>query len=204
MNNENYIDIVNNYINESIDKQDNNNSCFYNRVFFTYPSKKLDRDMISDIIGEISNEIKIPYHDIKIIGSSHLGFSLVKPYNTNEIKLFNSKTSDIDFAIINKSLFYELFSKTLEETSFYTDLTKFANPKNYQYYMSHIALGFIRPDTIGSVELRVRWLRFFKDLSNEYNLKISAAIYLDEKCFHQRMEKAFKIYTERMGFCGTK
>ncbi|OFI01419.1 hypothetical protein CLOACE_21440 [Clostridium acetireducens DSM 10703] len=102
----------------------------------------------------------------------------------NEIKLFDSKNSEIYVAIINKALFYKLFSKTLKETDYYTDLTKFSSPKNHQYYMKNITLGFIRPDTIGSVKLRREWLRFFKDLSNEYNISISAAIYLDENCFH--------------------
>lgn len=33
-------------------------------------------------------------------------------------------------------------------------------------------------------------------------MKISAAIYLDEECLHNRLEKSFKKYIERMGLNG--
>ena len=64
--------------------------------------------------------------------------------------------------------------------------------------------GFIRPDKIGDKNYRTKWLRFFEDISQEYDIKISAAIYLDEECLHNRLESSFKIYSERMGFDGIK
>ncbi len=204
MTSSNYINTIDDYIKSNGKNSDVNNSEFFNKLFFTCPSTKIDTDTISLMTNQIASEFKIPYHDIKVIGSSHLGFSLVKPYGTNQLKLFNIDDSDIDFAIVNKELFYKIFSLTIKSTNFYSDLTTFSSPKNYNYYMNNLPLGFIRPDTIGDTEFRSTWLRFFEDMSHDFNIKTSAAIYLDENCFRQRINKAFKIYIERMGLDGAK
>ncbi|MDU1006313.1 MAG: hypothetical protein E7A63_14770 [Clostridium butyricum] len=204
MTSSNYINTIDDYIQSNENYSDVSNSEFFNKLFFTYPSTNVDTNTISLMTNQIASEFKIPYHDIKVIGSSHLGFSLVKPYGTNQIKLFNMNDSDIDFAIVNKELFYKVFSLTTKSTNFYSDLTTFSSAKNHHYYMSNLPLGFIRPDTIGNTEFRSNWLRFFEDMSHDFNIKTSAAIYLDENCFHQRINKAFKIYIERMGLDGVK
>lgn len=199
---DNYIEIINEYIN-STDKSEKNLD-FYNKLFFTYPSKCLELEKISKIISAISKKIKIPYHDIKVIGSSHLGFSLVKPKDQNKVKFFDKQTSDIDIAIINKELFYHIFMLNMKSTSFYTDLVGFIDKRDVQYCKKNMLKGFIRPDKIGDKNYRTKWLRFFEDISQEYDIKISAAIYLDEECLHNRLESSFKIYSERMGFDGIK
>lgn len=203
MSSNDYINTINEYIKNTPDHTNGNISEFFNKLFFTYPSTKIDKDKISEITNLISSEFDIPYHDIKVIGSSHIGFSLVKPYNENRIKLFD-EDSDIDFAIVNRNLFYKLFTLTLKATKFYTDLTTFNNAHSHKYYINNLPFGFIRPDTIGDKSFRSKWLRFFEDISHDYNIKISAAIYLDEQCFHQRINKAFNMYIERMELNGTK
>ncbi|XZM61223.1 hypothetical protein ACSXAE_14970 [Clostridium perfringens] len=204
MSDNNYIDLINEYISLTgkIDFQENKD--FYNKLFFTYPSTCLELDCISEIINLIANEFKVPYHDIKIIGSSHLGFSLVKPAESNSIKFFDNTTSDIDIAIINKELFYDIFLMSMKTSKFFKDLTDFKDKSLANYYKKNLLTGFIRPDTIGNKTFRIKWLRFFDDISKEYNMKISAAIYLDEECLHNRLENSFKKYIERMNINGVK
>ncbi|EAD2629028.1 hypothetical protein D3I88_14955, partial [Listeria monocytogenes] len=63
----------------------------------------------------------------------------------------------------------------------------------------NISSGFIRPDSIGCDETRNMWLDFFSDLSNDYDLKISGAIYLNETFFLERIKNQlhkFKNITE--------
>ncbi|WP_455544461.1 hypothetical protein [Intestinibacter sp.] len=201
---DNYIELINKYISSKskIDFIDNRE--FYNKLFFTYPSACLEFENISEIVNRVAMEFKVPYHDIKIIGSSHLGFSLVKPLKENTIKFFNSDNSDIDIAIINKELFLHIFSLTMKTSNFYNDLTGFKDRNSFNYYKKNVISGFIRPDTIGDKKFRSKWLRFFDDISEEYNIKISAAIYLDEECLHNRLENSFKIYIERMGLDGAE
>lgn len=200
----NYIELINDYISSKSKIDFRENIEFYNKLFFTYPSTCLELENIAQIINIVSNELKVPYHDIKIIGSSHLGFSLVKPDKENTIKFFDSNNSDIDIAIINKELFLDIFSLTMKTSNFYNDLTEFKDRNSFNYYKKNVISGFIRPDTIGDKTFRSKWLRFFDDISEEYNMKISAAIYLDEECLHNRLENSFKKYIERMGLDGAE
>ena len=43
----------------------------------------------------------------------------------------------------------------------------------------------------------MEWLRFFKDLSSEYNMKISGAIYVDETTFFYKLKEAMEIYIKK-------
>ncbi len=201
---ENYIKLIDEYIisTSKIDFIDNRE--FYNKLFFTYPSTCLELENISKIINIVAKELRIPYHDIKIIGSSHLGFSLVKPAEENSIKFFDSNNSDIDIAVINKELFLEIFSLTMKTSNFYKDLTEFKDRNSFNYYKKSVISGFIRPDTMGDKKFRSKWLRFFDDISEEYNIKISAAIYLDEESLHNRLENSFRKYIERMRLNGAE
>jgi len=199
-----YIELIDEYINSTSKIDFLENREFYNKLFFTYPSTCIGIESISIIINKVSSEFKIPYHDIKVIGSSHLGFSLVKPPEEQEIKFYDINNSDIDLAIINKELFLHVFSINMKTSNFYKDLTGFKDRKILNYYKKNAIEGFIRPDTIGDKKFKNKWLRFFEDISREHDMKISAAIYLDEECLHNRLENSFKKYIERMKLYGTK
>lgn len=164
-------------------------------VFLLYLPSKIEHKILFKILESIHKEYKIPFRDIKIIGSSHLGFSLCKTSKTNptELKKFN-ENSDIDVAIINQDLFYNLFNETITISNRFSDLTKFYKKEHVQIFKENILKGYIRPDTIPNSELKNKWHRFFKELSIEINKKISAAVYLNEKTFYFKLKEAIDKY----------
>lgn len=188
-----YKKIIDGYIQAPDFDFDRDEGNFLNKIFFVYPPLKISSDEISEILQEISDYFGIPFHDIKIIGSSHLGFSFVKPKDSNEVKLFD-KESDIDIAIINRNLFYNTYCNSFEATNGFIDNTKFDNARCRSMFKNNILKGYIRPDTIANTQFRKDWLRFFKEISIKYEKKISAAIYLNEVTFHKKIESALKIY----------
>ncbi|EAD2957876.1 hypothetical protein D6O80_14055, partial [Listeria monocytogenes] len=110
-----------------------------------------------------------------------------------------NKPSDIDIAIINSDLFVDVLEKTVKKTDNYTNNTYFSKQDSVNYFKRNISSGFIRPDSIGCDETRNMWLDFFSDLSNDYDLKISGAIYLNETFFLERIKNQlhkFKNITE--------
>ena len=149
------------------------------------------------IIQEISKNLEIPFKNIKVIGSAHIGFSLVKPLESSEIKYYD-ETSDIDIAIISKSLFYKLYKSTVMNTSYFKDNTNFSSPVSERLFKDNLLKGYIRPDTIGDKILRKEWLNFFKGLGKEIEIKISAAVYLDEDAFHNKLKEAINIYKNKL------
>ena len=58
--------------------------------------------------------------------------------------------------------------------------------------------GYLRRDTIGDKKFKRNWRNFFYELSKEYNQKISAAIYLDEETFHNKLNESLEIYKEKL------
>ncbi|EOB3455090.1 hypothetical protein ACIJDO_000207 [Enterococcus hirae] len=168
---------------------------FIQKLFFLYPSLKVDLDLLHKINRQISSVLDIPYHDIKVIGSSHTGFSFIDKERTGTVKFYNTaEPSDIDIAIINDSIFIDILEKTVIRTENYSDNTAFKNANLLQYFKKNIPSGFIRPDSIGCEVTRAKWVRFFSDLSNEHNLKISGAIYLNETFFIKRLKKQIETF----------
>lgn len=191
----------NTYLEEFIKyfRNENNKDLNYyslvNKLFFLYPSKKIDLEILHEINLKTSEFFSIPYHDIKVIGSSHLGFSIIDKNKNGNIKFFNDECpSDVDIAIINSTIFNEVLKNTYSTTNNYTDNTHFNKPVNVNYFRKNISSGFIRPDTIGCNEIRNQWLNFFKDLSNEFDMKISGAIYLDEIFFINKLNNQIEIF----------
>ena len=166
-------------------------------IFLVYPPLNMESAIFTDIAHEISEKWSIPFHDVKVIGSCHTGFSFVKPKDSNEIKLFDYESSDIDVAIINKGLFYKIYSKTSISTKRFIINTEFYKPEHQKLFKDNLLKGYIRPDTIGDKVFRMEWLRFFKDLSSEYNMKISGAIYVDETTFFYKLKEAMEIYIKK-------
>lgn len=164
-------------------------------VFLLYLPLKIEHKLLFKILKSIHEEFKIPFRDIKIIGSSHLGFSLCKKSekNPNELKKFD-ENSDIDIAIINQELFYRFFNETITISKRFSELTKFYKKEDVEKFKQNILKGYIRPDTIPNCSLKNRWYRFFKELSIEINKKVSAAVYLNEKTFYFKLKEAIDKY----------
>ncbi|KAF5087383.1 hypothetical protein DSECCO2_49450 [anaerobic digester metagenome] len=162
---------------------------FIQKLFFLHPTLKIEIGLLHRITKQISDTLAIPYHDIKVIGSSHTGFSFIDKNETGNVKFYDqSNPSDIDIAIINNKLFVDILEKTATKTDNYTDNTSFKSKDSLKYFKKNIPSGFIRPDSIGCEETRNFWFRFFSDLSSEYDLKISGAIYLNEVFFILRLK----------------
>ncbi|HBL8239553.1 TPA: hypothetical protein LTU01_002871, partial [Listeria monocytogenes] len=195
---ENYYEMCISFFKE--DKASCSTDEFIQKLFFLHPTLKVDVDLLHQIIKQINNRLNIPYHDIKVIGSSHTGFSFIDKSRTNKVKFYDdNKPSDIDIAIINSDLFVDVLEKTVKKTDNYTNNTYFSKQDSVNYFKRNISSGFIRPDSIGCDETRNMWLDFFSDLSNDYDLKISGAIYLNETFFLERIKNQlhkFKNITE--------
>lgn len=168
-----------------------------NEIFLLRPTLKIELSTLSEILQKISEEYNIPFRDIKCIGSAHTGFSFVKPKDSKEIKYF-SEDSDVDIAIINKKFFYYLYKLTITTTNYFLDNREFKSQTVVEQFKTNILKGYIRPDTIGNRKFRRDWLRFFSDLSSEYNIKISAAIYLDEDTLNNKIQESIRIYKKKL------
>ena len=189
---DNYKEIIDKYL------KDLNTEELVKHIFLLKPSLKIPSKKVHDIFDKISKEYNIPFKDFKIIGSTHTGFSFIKPKKSKEIKFF-SDDSDLDIAIINKEFFYFLYKNTLRTTKYFKDNTSFFKPEYEQLFKENYLKGYIRPDTIGDVKFRNNWINFFYELSKEYNLKkISAAIYLDEETFNNKINESLNIYKRKL------
>lgn len=167
-------------------------------IFLLRLPKHFTRKTQHEVISKISNEFKIPFRDVKIIGSAHTGFSFVKPLGEKIIKNYDKKTSDIDIAIINKELFNTLYLESFKSTEFFKNNTEFENAQKAKLFKENLLRGYIRPDTLGCKKIRTKWLRYFRDLSSEYKMKMSAAVYFDEITFHAKLEEAYNIYEQKL------
>ena len=189
---DNYKEIIDEYL------KDLNTEELVKHIFLLKPSLKITSKKVHDIFDKISKEYDIPFKDFKIIGSTHTGFSFIKPKFSKEIKFF-SNDSDLDIAIINKDFFYYLYKNTLKITEYFRNNTFFYKPEYEQLFKENYLKGYIRPDTIGDVKFRNNWINFFYELSKEYNLKkVSAAIYLDEETFNNKINESLSIYKRKL------
>lgn len=180
------------------DKSDNSVD-YLKKLFLVYPTLHVDHDVLGDVINETHLHFDIPFHDIKVIGSRHKGFSFVDKNKDGSIKYVTDK-SDVDLAIINTELFVKLVTNTLIASKNYTDRSVFPPNKPgmhyFNYYKKSIISGFIRPDTLGCYEDREYFKNFFRELSKDTKLNISAAVYLNETCFFMRLEKQIQGFKQ--------
>lgn len=167
-------------------------------IFIFYAPLKVSSEQLFSICDKINRKFNIPLRDIKIIGSSHTGFSFVKPKKSNTISYY-TKESDIDIAIINKDLFYDYYLDTFIKTNGFSDNTHFRYPEHSSQFQNNIVKGFLRPDTLARTDKSSDWYYFFRDLSEEINQKITGAIYLSEETFSNKINESLKIYQYKLG-----
>lgn len=154
------------------------------KIYLTYPTNAFvgneEREFV--IINKISEFFKIPIMNIQVTGSSKTGRSFHKKTT------FNSTSSDLDVAIIDRDMFQKYSEWAFRITNGYMDLTKFTNGKqdNFRQFCSNIARGIFRPDLMPSGTERASWFKFFADLSRE-NLdlfkSINGCIYFSQTFF---------------------
>lgn len=192
--------MVETYVNKTIEHFKENETTnlddFLKRLYFIYPTLHVNHDKLGNIINEAQIRFSTSFHHIKVIGSKHQGFSFIDKNKNGEIKYVEDK-SDIDLAIIDSQLFNKLSTNTMIETKNFKDQTKFKPNKpdsKYQfnyftYYRKNLISGFIRPDSLGCYSDRKLFEEFSEDMRSEYNIKVSAAVYLNETSFIMRLEK---------------
>lgn len=179
------------------DQESCSTESFLKKLFFLYPSKKIDSDILHEIIEKTCEEFDVPYQSIKVIGSTHLGFSFIDKNESGNIKYYDdSNKSDIDIAIVNTECFLNVHQKVVIDTKDFTDLTQFKTPSLKRYYEKNHLHGFIRPDSVGSIDECEKWESFFTDLSEDYGLNISGALYLNETSFLNRLNKQLAKFKE--------
>lgn len=179
-----YRNIIEIYLKNNIDA-----SKLINEIYLSYPSCKIEKKMIAEIIQQLHDYLEIPYNDIKLIGSAQIGFSLIKSHDFDD----NGK-SDIDFAIINKEMFLYLQELTLTKTNGFKDFTNFKNNTFKRIFLNNFCRGYIRPDTLVKSDFKFHLFRFLDELEEIYDREITLAFYLNEISFRFKVKEGLDKY----------
>ena len=149
-----------------------------------------------DLYEKICTYLKLPLSSIRLVGSRHTGFSLVK--NTP----FDKTKSDLDIAIVDSALYLDFFQLAFEITDGWRDVTKFPGSAKKQSetkksFLGYLRKGVIRPDLMPSSPEKAAWDNFFGKLGDEYSEfcnGISAGIYARELFMAAKQESALDAY----------
>lgn len=150
-------------------------------------------DLEYDFRYELANLLKINLHDIIIVGSAKIGFSL-KDHTFNKfdhaynISRNPNKKSDIDVAVVSNYIFEEISRKIYEISNHFN--YEWANenwktnnfnstPKNLlKSYTFYVAKGWLRPDLMPLIYYSsAPWVSFAEKWRKELGRKISIGIY---------------------------
>jgi len=146
----------------------------------------------------ISNNFKITYSEVLIVGSSKFGFS---PYKLTEFSL----ESDVDVVLINDKLFdkyHDLISNYQYDIRRQVIRLNESQLKNYNKFIRYFVMGWMRPDllpqnTTEFKELKQDWDDFFLTISYDKsevgNYKVKAGLFKNqhyaEKYYRYSMEQ---------------
>lgn len=158
------------------------------KIYLTYPTSALigNEERQFQILNEISEYFNIPITNVQVVGSAKTGYSFHKRTN------FDSKTSDLDIAIIDANLFISYSEWVLKATDGFSNRVDFPiidGKSTYQQYINCIAKGIFRPDLMPSGKKRLSWLKFFGGLSSKNKdifKSINAGIYLSQTYFEYK------------------
>lgn len=170
------------------------------KVYLSYPTFAFqDKDDLKyEIFNEISKFFGVPFTSIQITGSGQIGRSLHKKRD------FQEKTSDLDVAIINSSLFIQYMEIVSNETNGYRDVSKFPIDIDNggtvkQQYLAYLGKGIFRPDLMPSCKKRADIRSFFGRLSTKHSnifKSINAGIYLSECFFEKKQRTAIEVHVK--------
>lgn len=173
------------------------------QLYFLSPSVAFDGNhgLQLQLYERICDFLKLPLSAIRLVGSGHTGFSLVK--NTP----FEKKISDLDIAIVDSHLYLELFEVAFEITGGWADVTKFSGPPAQQIatkerFLKYLRKGIVRPDLMPASPRKADWENFFGKLGDDYSdfcNGISAGVYARESFMAAKQESAIKTYLSTQG-----
>lgn len=157
-------------------------------IYLTYPTSALigkeERQYL--ILNEISEHFNVPIMNVQVVGSAKTGYSFHKK------KIFDSKTSDLDIAIIDTHLFIAYTEWVFKITNGFKNREGFSKgdgKSNYDQYKGCISKGIFRPDLMPAGFKRVEWMKFFGKLSSKNKdifKSINAGIYLSQAFFEYK------------------
>ncbi|MGB3849747.1 MAG: hypothetical protein WA958_07230 [Tunicatimonas sp.] len=133
-----------------------------------------------DLKDLIAGHFAIHPSQVIIVGSGKLGFSIAENQKANPPKKRYrcfSDSSDIDIAIVESSLFDEIWI----EVQNYSDDIGLWN--NFQHFTTYLFRGWIRPDKLPpsyTFELAKDWWEFFRELTSSRKFgpyKLTAGLY---------------------------
>lgn len=162
--------------------------CHQSWVFLDNQAQKYE------ICSEIANYFQISICDVKISGSSHLGYSASKNQE------FKPGESDLDIAIINSNLFSKYIqiskavSKDLNDASAFP-VDPISNASLKEKFWRYSAIGYFRPDLMPHCPIRSTWFKFFAALSRKHALfkSINAGIYISEQLYVDKQIKTIEM-----------
>lgn len=172
------------------------------KIYLGYPTCAFigNEEREFDILNKIATYFKVSYNTVQVVGSAKVGFSCHKD------NIFNSETSDLDIAIIDKDLFLYYVEHSFEITRGYRDLNKFPTNEQghllYEEYIKYIAKGIFRPDLMPSGDKKAEWRSFFTKLSTENNdlfKSINSGIYSTTYFFENKQRSNISSYKIRRG-----
>lgn len=173
------------------------------QLYFLSPSFAFDghTKLQLELYEKICDHLKLPLSAIRLVGSGHTGFSLVK--NTP----FDKYKSDLDIAIVDSELYLDFFQLAFEITDGWQDVTKFPGSAQTQSatkssFLSYLRKGVIRPDLMPSSPQKANWENFFGKLGDDYSdfcNGISAGIYARELFMAAKQESAIDAYFANQG-----
>ncbi|MCR9240564.1 MAG: hypothetical protein NXH87_04215 [Rhodobiaceae bacterium] len=140
---------------------------------------------------KVAKKFRLNIRDVLFCGSGHLGYSLVKD------KEFSPDRSDLDLAIVNSRLFYELLEVAAKVSNGYSNRSMF--PRVYgedgsKYFVESAARkGMIHPDYLPTCQTKVEWRDFFREVSNDFQnsfQSVSGVVYASEFFFVQKQTSA--------------
>ena len=167
------------------------------KIFFLSPSAAFENhyDVQLEIYEDICDQFALPLSAIRLVGSAHTGFSLVKG------TLFDATKSDLDIAIVDSALFLRMFEHAFEQTNGWRDASQFSNSANGQAvqseFLRHLNMGVIRPDLMPSSPKKAMWTNYFGKLSDKYPTfcsGITAGVYASESFMAAKQESAIRKF----------
>lgn len=168
------------------------------KVYLTFPTKAFIgfEDQQYEVLNEIAQYFNVPITAVQVTGSAKIGRSLHKKTE------FIAGKSDLDVAIIDAGLFLWNMELVLRVSKGYSDRASFPlkrGQSTQEEYIQYLSKGIFRPDLMPTCPERAQLGNFFGLLSNKHtNLfsKISAVIYISQKCFEIKQRSAVKVHIE--------
>lgn len=180
----NYREIMDKYVDESKEEFE-----LINDLYLSYPTLKLSVADLILIRSRLHKELDIDYSSIKIIGSSHIGFSIFK-------NIEFSDESDIDIAIISEKVFNSLHKELIDKTEGLHNLSLFQDKKIFNTFKFNFLRGYIRDKSLINSSFKVKVQRLCEDLSVELGRDVNIAFYLNEDTFRFKVLEGIEKYKE--------